>query len=306
MLTDSFFVQGFTHEVCEDFALEGQDYVILSDGCSNGGGPRIHTDFGSRLLAKAAEEHIRGFDSPDSFLQGVSATARTQQRTFPNLPDACLTATLMAVKDVETDFRALAIGDGIVGGKRKDGQWVIHVIEFPKGGPFYLKYQMFGEIDQWKSKFGGTYKIRTYTGDIMCPKMDFPEWDLVDDFGPPTFESRTRDWLNKMEFREELCDFDPSVPYNEFSFSKEEFEFAFVCSDGPESFYIPVKTRKKKYNQPIFVLDVLRVLMNFPTIRPGFARLQANWVFRQDKTGTFKRMNWVNGDDVSVGVIHGG
>jgi len=48
------------------------------------------------------------------------------------------------------------------------------------------------------------------------------------------------------------------------------------------------------------------VMMNFVSIRPSFAKLQANWVFRQDKKGTFKRMNWLNNDDVSVGVVHGG
>ena len=59
MNTGSFFTIGSTHLVCEDYALHGKDYVILSDGCSNGGGPRIHTDWGSRILCKAAEEHIQ-------------------------------------------------------------------------------------------------------------------------------------------------------------------------------------------------------------------------------------------------------
>lgn len=298
MLTDSFFVQGFTHQVCEDYAVHGGDYAIISDGCSSG----TDTDFGARLLAKAAEEHIQDILRPNVFLQGVSTTTRTQQRTFPNLPDSCLTATLMALKAVDDDYRALTIGDGIVGGKCKDGTWVINVVEYPKSGPYYLKYQMFDEVDQWLEMFGGSYKVRTYMGDILCPEMEFPEWD--DEDGPPTSENRLEKWSEILEISESVREFDLKQPYNEFWFSKEDFEFTFVCSDGPESFFIPVKTRRKKYNQPICVLDVLRVMMNFVTIRPAFAKLQANWVFRQDKKGTFKRKNWVNGDDVSVGIIH--
>lgn len=207
----------------------------------------------------------------------------------------------MTLKEVKNEYKALAVGDGIVGGKKKNGQWVVHVIEFPNGGPFYLKYQIFNEVSQWKTQFGGRYKIKTYTGDILSSGLDFPEWI---ESSPPNLAQRIDQWLEVIEYREKICDFDENSPYNQFVFPKDEFEFAFVASDGLESFYIPVKTRKSKYNQPVFVLDVLRVLLNFVTIRPGFARLQSNWMFRQDKNGTFKRRNWLNGDDVSLGIIH--
>jgi len=298
MLTDSFFVQGTTHEVCEDYAVHGGDYAIISDGCSNAGGPRIHTDFGSRILTKAAEEHIYQ-DNVEAFLQGVSATSRTQQRAFPNLPDACLTATLGTLRKVGDSHRALLVGDGVVGGRRRDGRWKIHVVEFP-GGPYYLKYQMFGETPKWIEQFGQTYKIHTYFGNIRSPEMEFPEW--ADQ--PPSSKERMGAWSNHVTFSTQEQNFSVIKPYNEFVFPADDYEFTFICSDGPEAFYIPVKSPRRKYNEPVCVLDVLRVLLDFVTVRPGFARLQSNWVFRQDKAGTFRRRNWLNGDDVAVGVIH--
>jgi len=39
MNTGSYFKIGSTHVVCEDYAIHTDDAVVVSDGCSNGGGP---------------------------------------------------------------------------------------------------------------------------------------------------------------------------------------------------------------------------------------------------------------------------
>jgi len=305
LLTDSYFGQGFTHQVCEDYALHGGDesgcpYTILSDGCSNDG-KRIHTDFGSRILAKAAEEHIEKIHNPDNFMQSVGATARTQVRAFPNLPDECLTATLMTLRITCDVFKTFMIGDGIVGGRRKDGRWKVYVVDYPKSAPYYLKYNMFGETANWAEQFGGKYKLHTFFGRFDNP---FPlDWENGE---PPTAHQRLESWGQKISITTTERDFSVIKPYNSFEFPLEEYDLAFIASDGPESFWLPVKTAKKKYNEPLHVLDVLSVLLDFVDFRPGFVSHQCNWAFRQDRPGTFKRRNWINGDDVSLGAMYFG
>lgn len=294
MLSDSYFEQGSTHEVCEDYALHGDNYAILSDGCSNGGGPRIDSDWGARLLCKSAEEQISNFD-PSVLISSIGNRAKTLMQSLPNLAPDCLTATLMMLRILDGKFHAFTIGDGVVGGKRKDGRWKIHVIKFPKG-PFYLRYNIFEEEKVFFDAFGDKYVVETYFGKLMTPEMDPPE--IVD------YDDRVNQWQQYMTYSEKEFTLNPSEPYNIFEFPIEEYEFAFVSSDGMDSFYQPRITTTKKYNENICILDALRVVMDFMTIRPAFARLQRHWAFKQNKTGTLVRRNWKNGDDVSMGVIH--
>jgi hypothetical protein len=295
MISDSYFEQGVTHEVCEDYAVHGEGYAIVSDGCSNGGGPRIDSDWGARLLCKASEELLNHNFDPNVFIPLVGARVKMLMSSLPNLGPDCLTATLMILRVLNNNFHAFTIGDGVVGGKRKDGRWKIHVIEFPKG-PFYLKYNIFGEEQKFFNSFGNKFKIGTYFGNLMTPDMAAPE--------SPKYQQRLMEWFQVMTYSEKEHTLDPASPFNVFEFPVDEYEFAFVASDGMESFYQTQIDTSRKHNETICVLDALRVVMDFVTIRPEFACLQRQWAFRQDKTGTLVRRKWKNSDDVSVGVIH--
>lgn len=287
MISDSFFVQGVSHQVCEDYALHGPGYAIVSDGCSNGGGPSMNTDWGSRIMCKVAEMHVEHIHTSLG-LPAIGEYSRRIIETIPNLSNDCLTATLLALRTTETDFEAYVIGDGVVGGKRKDGRWKIHVFDF-NSAPFYLKYDVFGNTENYFSHFGDKYRVATYFGRLMDePLADLPEqWDQL------------------MSLTEKEYTIKPGHSHN-FSFPIEEYEFAFVCTDGVQSFYKTVATESSKHNESIHVLSALRVLCDFVTIRPSFARLQSNWAFKQDKLGTFTRRGWKNSDDVAMGVVHVG
>jgi len=295
MFSDSYFEQGVTHEVCQDYALDGNGYAIIADGCSNGGGPRIDSDWGARILCKAAEDFLDFLTDPETFISAVGGKAKTIMSCLPNLEPNCLTATLMIMEVLNDNFKAFTIGDGVVGGKRKDGRWKIHVIRFQRG-PFYLKYNIFEEEQCFLDSFGDKYTIGTYFGKLMTPEMESPEY--------PEYRQRIDEWNQFMTYSEKEYTINMEAPYNTFEFPVDEYEFAFVCSDGMESFYQPRIDSTKKFNESICVLDALRVVMDFVTIRPAFARLQRQWAFRQDKKGTLIRRKWKNGDDVSVGVIH--
>jgi hypothetical protein len=293
MISDSYFEQGATHEVCEDYAVHGDGYAIISDGCSNGGGPSIDSDWGSRILCKISEELI--LNDPEFFVPLVGSKAKMLMSMIPNLGQNCLTATLMTLRVLNDNFHAFTIGDGVVGGKRKDGRWKIHVIKFPKG-PFYLKYNIFQEEQSFFDAFGDKFTIGTYFGKLMTPEMEAPEF--------PKYSHRVAEWNQFMTYVEKEYTLDPNKPFHTFDFPVDEYDFAFVSSDGMESFYQQQIDITRKHNENICVLDALRVVMDFITIRPAFARLQRQWAFRQDKTGTLLRRKWKNGDDVSVGVIH--
>jgi hypothetical protein len=284
MITDSFFEQGVTHEVCEDYSLCGENYVIVSDGCSNGGGPRIDSDWGSRILCKAGEQHIIELArSYNQFLSAVGATSKTQCASFPNLPIECLTATLLLLSQQdENTFNGLVVGDGSIGGQRHDGTWQIFNYEFVRGGttnnsaPFYLKYLICNEVKRYLELFGGKLKRTEYNGSLS----------------------------GEMTITEEFIEFDEAIPYQSHKFSKEEFKFLFIASDGLSSFYEQVKTETSKYNQTVSLLDVLRVILDVSDYRPGFLRIQRQWTFKRATKGTFKQRNWLNGDDVSVAGIY--
>jgi hypothetical protein len=305
MTTESIFEQGSTHEVCEDYAIQGGGYTILADGCSNGGGPRIDTDWGSRILCKAAEEHLNTLKTrnPLEYMTAVGETAKTQLRAFPNIPVASLTATLSVCWEQEGDIRGFLVGDGIFGGKRKDGRWKIYVVDFLKGGttgksaPFYLKYKFCDEIEVYKSQFGGRYEVTTYFGDLMSPKMELPEEFISE-------EEREEQWSNAMTTSS--MEYDLEEGYWATHFPIEEYEFVFHCSDGPQAFSQYRSTGTSKSKEKIHVLDVLRVLADIRGGAAGFLRRQRHWAFKQDRPGTFKKKGWFGEDDVSMGVVYCG
>ena len=305
MITESIFEQGTTHEVCEDYAIHGPDYTILADGCSNGGGPRIDTDWGSRILCKAAEDSLGALhDDPKSFMTIVGTIAKTQIHNFANLPTTCLTATLSVLQKQEDKIKGFLVGDGIFGGKRKDGRWKIYVVDFLKGGktgksaPFYLKYKFCNEVETYVEQFGGAYEVTTYFGDLMSPKVEFPE-------SPVSQKQREEKWGYMMSVSSQKYELEKG--YSTFQFPIDEYEFVFHCSDGPQAFIRYEMTDTSKVKENVHVLDVIRVLMDIRGgAAAGFLRRQRHWAFKQDRPGTLKNRGWFGEDDVAVGVIYCG
>jgi hypothetical protein len=306
MTTEAIFEQGVTHEVCEDYAISGQDYTILADGCSNGGGPRIHTDWGSRILCKAAEERMSVFDirEPTEYMTEVGITAQTQLRAFPNISEKALTATLSVLRRRQNQIRGFLVGDGVFGGKRHDGRWKIYVVEFVKGGtsgksaPYYLRYKFCDETDIYLTEFGGKYEVSMYFGNLMAKDMEFPT-------EPITEEDRDEQWAKSMSATSK--EYELGEGFYEVEFPADEYEFVFHCSDGPMAFMRYETTGTSKSKENLHVLDVLRVLMDIRGgSNPGFLRRQRHWAFKQDRPGTLKNRGWFGEDDTSVGVIYCG
>ena len=306
VVVDSFFQQGFKHEVCEDYALHGDltiPYAIVCDGCSNGNGPSINSDFGSRILAKAAEEHI--LRPTEALLNGVADTAKTQIRSFI-LDNNALCSTLMIVRKYDNDSKqVITVGDGFVCARKKTGEWVIKDIDFLPGGtdnhpaPFYLKYKMFGEIQNYKNQFGGMCRISTFTGDLLNPELDLPS-------EIPKPNVREMLFMEKLHYEEEKFEVSDDLYHCEFSFPDEEYDLVCVFTDGPNAVSKLVKTPRQKFIQHLHSLDVIRKLVSFVRFKNGFLNHHRNWLFKQNKTGTILKEEWITGDDISAGVIYTG
>jgi hypothetical protein len=219
--------------------------------------------------------------------------------------------------EVGPEVATMCVGDGMWGGRRRDGRWKIKVVSSDANAPFYLKYLMFPEdVDAWTKfvletlmaqgieKDRPQYTVTTYFGKIMLPGFEYPDLATIDRRDWPTRASRDEMWGESISVTEHTADLDPQNPCIIDSFPVSEYDLVFVVSDGPESFYERRVTPTSKHNEPMHLLDALRIIMDCRIFRPGFMRLQRNWAFKQEKKGTFLKRGWHNGDDVSVGAIY--
>ena len=288
IITDSFFQQGVTHEVCEDYALHGDNFGVIADGCSNGTGPSINSDWGARLLCKATEASVALLSSwtQREFLFGhIFDLAKKNINKIGNLQQDCLSATIGIVylnnvwlKTISCNIKAILMGDGAILAQKHTGEWLIKIYEPIKGGPFYLKYMAMNEQDKYYEQFGGEYRITTYSGDIKNPEVLSAS--------------------NKEIVLDKVC------PWFEEEFPVSDYKSVFVCTDGINSFYRKENTGTSKQNIPVPTINVLNVILDDINYRSGFLRLQRNWAFKRNVKGTFSQKQWYNADDVSFAGLH--
>ncbi len=150
MHSDSSYVMGMGHRVCQDYARAGRTpqehplvYGIVSDGCSSS----PDTDVGARLLALTAERRLRSaypvqMDSLFTDLRpAATSIERDRSLVFPDLPQRALDATLLFVATDRIDrARFACMGDGMIAAKDWDGALRIWDVEAPDGYPRYPNY----------------------------------------------------------------------------------------------------------------------------------------------------------------------
>lgn len=277
MIADSFFHQGDTHEVCEDYALHGPNYAIVSDGCSNGGGPRIDTDWGARILSKAAQQTI-DIQDPQFLAEEICDIAESFIRHI-DMPVECLTATLLSVKKFKQGLIVHACGDGFFGGRNKEsGIWDIYQIEFPSSAPFYLSYLIEEGSAEYFKRFGNKFKVSHFQ---VPDNLDFVESEVD-------------------------LEVDVESPLYTHEFPSDLYDAAFVASDGMGTFHETIETATSKHTNAIPASFSLEVILDILEFRPNFLRLQHNWAFKQKSKGTYLGRKWKPYDDVSVGMVYNG
>ena len=154
--TDHIFRMGQSHEVCEDYAASYNEpaCVILGDGCSvcrgkDGKPVQAHTDFGSRLLVRAAREVLKQRPWDQRYLQlmalqRASIWAKAMGFGRETLSSTLLMAWMQDVVQGPPWLRVIVSGDGIVAVHNRDPYtgWRIHEYSFTPSPPYYLRYEL--------------------------------------------------------------------------------------------------------------------------------------------------------------------
>ena len=174
MNSDSRFLIGHSHHICEDYALSGRcdgfQYAIISDGCSSS----KDVDIGARILAKSAEKVIHTISHYITFQNSlynmvgdmIISNAAMIVRSM-GMDDTVLDSTLLFAickeerREESTECMLYAYGDG--GFSYYDYEGCLHFIdiEFPSGAPFYLSYRLDKKrMVQYKEKFGMQVNIK--------------------------------------------------------------------------------------------------------------------------------------------------
>lgn len=209
---DSYFTIGHSHDVCQDYAAHaswGDRHVFMvADGCSSA----PDTDFGSRLLCKAALNSIRmmtcfpeSIDQKfhDDFRNMCIFPAYVQLKSLGMELNSLMSTLLVGISDGKM-IHMLMYGDGYTLVKSKTG-FCIGRMMFPNSSPFYPAYCInSNERNRYMSIVGGRDNNQT----------EYTLWSPI--------ESMT--WNNKLD--------DPLFT----SYHVADLEYVMVATDGFGSF----------------------------------------------------------------------
>jgi len=157
--TDSYIEIGTSHNICEDYALNGiingeVPYIIVSDGCSSS----KMTDFGSRIMAHACRRmlvnayftgvmkeligKIRGHNFQTYLSTTIKHCAMETVERFNLSYDVC-DATLLYALIFNKRIYVFGHGDGnVIIRFKRDNNIVLENLQFESNAPFYLSYEM--------------------------------------------------------------------------------------------------------------------------------------------------------------------
>lgn len=274
MPTDSFFTQGSSHRMCQDYATHGKDFAIVSDGCSSA----PLSDFGARLLTQAAIQVMgQGAElGSNVFYQRALALAVGYCQAM-NLPLDCLFATLVMAKQIGTTIVATMRGDGVIAAKQRDGKIYYCSLEFPKNSdgstPFFLRYDLDCEsLKAYRDNVGNKYKMVESTFDPATGLGVYRETDCEIDFNTSALLRMT--------------------------FHAPETEAVAIMSDGALAFMAANNTPTQKQTVRVEDWKIIAEMMSFKGYQGEFVQRRCKMAFRK-----FDKDSWKPFDDFSIGVV---
>ena len=285
MSCDCAFYIGTTHEVCQDYALAGENTVCVADGCSGS----LLSDFGSRVLSVTAMNKMTELDTLFEFDEKeIILLARPSAKVL-NLPPECLDATLLCAAKKDKVAEAICYGDGVIAAKMEDGGLLIIAVEYVDSYPFYVNY-MFdksGRFRNWKEH----HNKRRIVFSTVSPEGEV-EVVTIDMENNPRVRYDSKD-VGLLRIR---GDFGVMV-----ELVAPDVESVAVMSDGVQSFYHPVITDTSNHNEKVEYHDVLKELMRFRNYTGRFVQRRMN-KFKK----TCVKNGWEHSDDVSIAAIYMG
>lgn len=238
MNSDSAFIIGDGHQVCEDYAIDHKDIIILCDGCSSS----QNTDIGSRLLALTALNILLTNNNfSKKLFKFIIMKLLKLKKNLPIFYETMFDSTLLIGKYLNDKniCKVLVAGDGIIVAKNKKGFLEIRKINFLSGYPYYLSYELNKERkEEFKKNNDEVHINYSYYCEIL----------------------KKYDYMNL--YYKEQNDF-------EFLFNAEEFEWVGLFSDGIETF-------KDEKGNEIDYKDIINKLTNFKTFTGQFVKRRIN------------------------------
>ena len=157
IITDSHYFIGKSHLTCDDYAINGENYIMVADGCS--GSKR--GELGARLNAIAFENIMKfppeNFDYEDfgyNMVKRINAY-RVMFRLESNVIDA---TTIGAYVDNKNRVHVFIYGDGMYFYKYKTHDEIyFNSISFKEETPYYLSYWWDEERKKLYEEFASTY-----------------------------------------------------------------------------------------------------------------------------------------------------
>lgn len=280
--TDSAFYIGTTHNVCEDYAVNGDNYIIISDGCSSS----KNTDIGARLLCEYCKQHNCYKNLQSDLFPSVSIIINSV-----GLSDYSLAVTFLSAYVENNKIIINTIGDGNIIIKTKDG--IIHIISmnYSKSAPYYINYYLNKEDNKLWEKIIDNKYIVEYTKIENMGKTNGE-----DDYFIETSKSLNNDFTS---FFIPNCDFSFSPKINKLALNIEDIEWVALSSDGLNSFYEQIITETSKYNKPIWYIDIIIELLKIKNTNGRFVQRRLN-KFRKNCI----KKNWYYADDISLAVLY--
>ena len=276
MITDSIFQIGYSHTICEDYAISGKindnvSFAIVADGCSSSMG----VDVGARILSYSARQifiqlYANNFTWNDLSLAGQLATLISIQadclRRQMRLPLDILDSTLLvAIGDDYGNAHVFCYGDGIIALKKRNEEPCYYDIEYSSGAPYYLSYLLDDcKNDRYQETFRGLNE------DIIIRNRNYISEEPLDSYEKYTATGKTLYDLTSMNFT--------------------DVEWIALMSDG-------VKTYKKT----IYYEDKPSQLEGC-----GFDEIMTDLTRYKNFNGKFikRKMNRLNKDHKKLGMIH--
>lgn len=266
MILDTFRKTAQSKSVCEDFILKGEDYIILSDGCSSS----KNTDFGSRILVHLAEKflkqaaHVDDIEMYHNIGNKVIIAANMITTLFKDDYD-WLNATLTVMFHRHGLVHIYMYGDGFIILKDKNGEVSYFEVIFNNNAPYYLNYI----LDPQKTK---NY-VKEFNPDLTIISNN--------DYGKERVENS----------QYAIPPIDIDLPYSfpvYFKFPLDDFESILISSDGisPDTF--------KGLNLDTFLNDITTYANPVGVV---LQRSCKRLFERLTKKGI------VNYDDVTIGLI---
>lgn len=243
MNTDSYFEIGYTHDVCEDYAIAGTlkngvGFAIVCDGCSNS----RNVDVGARILAICAAQVLHSmaeYRKPEGFTADpikdfskvlASETIGKAKCIIEqmSLPIYVLDSTLVVALMFGSISRIFIYGDGGFIATDENGKVSYTFVNFDSSAPYYLTYTLDPERNKrYNNDFGDK--------EVWLKSLYLPSDANLDEQTP------LEDWEEKTILSGKDDSLDSDFYFNTF-FEIPANRRVSVVSDGVHTYSVPLQT----------------------------------------------------------------